>query len=404
MALYTFKAVRVTGEPFEGQLEASDRFALYREIRKQGGSVLSVHEARKKRGLTFDLGALFGSVKTAEKIVLLRNLAAMIDAGLSLARGLSVMERQSRNKKLKEVLQAIEGEINQGGTLHDGLAKFPKIFPPFLIAMVRAGEESGTLGKALRIVALQMDRSYHLTKKIRGAMIYPGIVLSVMVLVGAIMLIFIVPTLTSTFNDLHVTLPTSTKIVIAVSNFLAHNTLVALAGLIFLVGAFIYAIRTPKGSRALDWTLLRVPIINGLVKQTNTARTTRTLSSLLSSGVSVTNAITITQDVLQSSYFKAVMKEAREHIEKGEQIAATIEKYPNLYPVMVGEMIAVGEETGKLSELLLQVAEFYEDEVEQKTKDMSTIIEPFLMVVIGITVGFFAYSMITPIYSISSSF
>ena len=405
MTLFKYKAVRADGEVYEGEIETTDRFALYREVRKQaGGTVLSVRTAHAGiSGFSIaKIDSFLGKVKTAEKIVLLRNLAAMIDAGLSLARCISVMERQTKNKKLKEVLQTLESDINQGGTLHDGLMKFPKIFSPLLVAMVRAGEESGALGKALRIVAIQMDRSYHLAKKIRGALIYPGIVVGVMVAVGILMLIFIVPTLTATFDDLHVELPTSTKIIVGASNFLVNNTLIALLAIAFVVIAFIAAARTRRGKRFLNWFILRIPIIGNLAKQTNTARTTRTLSSLLSSGVPVTSALSITEDVLQNSYYKAVVAEARLHIEKGEQIAATLQKYPKLYPPLVGEMISVGEETGKLSELLLQVAEFYEDEVEQRTKDMSTIIEPFLLVVIGIVVGFFAISMISPIYSVGS--
>jgi len=404
MTLFKYKAVRANGETFSGQLEAADRFALYKEVRKEGGTVLSVDTGGTRKAI-FSMervNIFLGRVKMAEKIMFLRNLGAMIKAGLPLARGLSVMERQTKNPKLKKILEEIESGIRQGGTLHDGFAKFPHVFSKLVVSMIKAGEESGSLGDSLAVITQQMERSYHLSKKIHGALIYPAIVVCAMVAVGVLMLIFIVPTLTATFNDLGVELPTSTRIVIGASDFLSNNTVLALGLLLAVVAAFIFAGRTKRGKRILDWLFLRLPIVGGLVRETNAARTARTLSSLLSSGVPVINSLSITEEVLQNSYFKEVIREAQEKIQKGEQIAVTFEKYPKLYPVLIAEMMAVGEETGKLSEILLDVAVFYEEEVERKTKDMSTIIEPFLMVIIGVVVGFFAVSMISPIYSISA--
>lgn len=224
-----------------------------------------------------------------------------------------------------------------------------------------------------------------------------------MITIGVLMLIYLVPTLTSTFKDLNVSLPFSTKMVIWLSDFLKNHIIINLLILITVGLVFYFSIKTKRGKRALDTFVLHVPVISGIVKDLNSARTARTFSSLLSSGVDVLVAVRITQDVIQNSYYKAVLKEAEINIEKGDPVSNIFLKHEKLYPVFVGEMVSIGEETGKLSEMLANVAQFYEEEVDQKTKDMSTIIEPFLMVVIGIGVGFFAISMLGPMYSLADA-
>jgi len=266
--------------------------------------------------------------------------------------------------------------------------------------MVKAGEESGRLAGALRTVALQMEQSYQLKRKIRGALMYPTIVITAMVIVGILMLIFVVPTLTQTFKELNIDLPLSTRIVIAVSDILSRYSIMSLTALVAVIVGLVAFSRTKNGRKAWSTTVLHLPIISTLVKETNAARTARTLSSLLSSGVDVVSALKITGDVLQNTRYRDIIREAEKKIQKGEQVSGTFTAHEDLYPPMVGEMVAVGEETGKLPDMLLQIAEFFEGEVAQKTKDLSTIIEPLLMIVIGIVVGFFAVSMISPTYSL----
>jgi len=269
--------------------------------------------------------------------------------------------------------------------------------------MVKSGEESGGLTSALKIVSSQLEKAYQLTKKIRGALIYPAIIISIMIVIGALMLIYLVPTLTATFKELNVDLPLSTQIVIFISDFLKNNIIFTLFGLCVIGFGLYVSFKTPKGKRVFDTFLLHVPIISGIVKQVNAARTARTLSSLLSSGVDVLVAIRITKDVIQNSFYKDVLQSAEVNVEKGEPISTIFLKNEKLYPAFVGEMVNIGEETGKLSAMLANVAEFYEEEVEQRTKDMSTVIEPFLMVFIGLAVGFFAISMLGPMYSLADA-
>lgn len=404
MPKFIISAVTKDKDSYEETIEADDRFAVYREVRGRGDTLVKLKEEGKRD--IFSLSFLTNAIHTVsddEKVVLARNIAAMLEAGLTSSRALAVMEKQTKNPRLKSILNSLIADVRRGSTLSAALAKFRDVFPALLISMVRAGEESGKLSESLRVVALQMDRANRLKKKIRGALMYPSIVLIAMLGIGVLMLIYVVPTLTQTFDELGAELPPTTLAVIAASNFLSANPLLSLLAMLAIVIGFILAMRTPRGKRASDWVMLRLPVIKGLVMETNAARTARTLSSLLSSGVDVILSISITKDVIQNSFYQAVLAEAEKKVVKGEALSGTFERHQKLYPPLVSEMIAVGEETGRLSGLLKEVAEFYEDSVEQQTKDLSTIIEPFLMLFIGAAVGFFAISMIAPIYSLSNA-
>lgn len=404
MARFKYTAEKSDGEPYNGVAEARDRFELYSVVRKEGGKILSVEEEGRRDWLSLAYwNTKFATVKEYDKILLARNLGAMLSAGLALARALSVLERQTKNPKLASVVGEIAGSVRRGDTLHDALAQFPNVFPRLFIAMVRAGEEGGNLPDALSVVSEQMERMYQLKKKIRSAMIYPCVIIVAIIGIGILMMVKVVPTLAQTFEEVGADLPRSTQFVIAVSDFLVQYTLLALTlGAASLVLAYL-AVRTPLGRRATDFIFLHMPLISPMVKEVNAARTSRTLSSLLSSGVDVISSLEITGQVVQNHYFRSVINDAQSQVGQGQPLSAAFVRREDLYPPFVGEMMSVGEETGALSEMLKRLAAFYEDEVDRKTKDLSTIVEPFLMVIIGCAVGFFAVSMITPIYSLSQN-
>jgi len=217
------------------------------------------------------------------------------------------------------------------------------------------------------------------------------------------MMITVVPTLAQTFAEAHAVLPISTRIVIGVSNLLQQDTGFVILAVVLLAALFLAGLKTKVGKRAVDFLILHLPAIRGLVCEVNAARTARTLSSLLSSGVDMLASLDITHDVVQNSYFREVIKEAQEGVRDGGALSVVFAKHEELYPAFVGEMMAVGEETGQTNEMLKRLAIYYEEQVDHKTKDMSTIIEPFLMLFIGVAVGFFAISMITPIYQMSQN-
>lgn len=398
---FSYTAINKEGNKYTSTLEAADKSAFYQEFKKTGDTLVSVAEAKSA---SFNIQFNFLTrIKTLDKITFARNIGNMLDAGLSLSRSINVIERQSTNIKMQEICRSLNASIASGKTLHESLAAHPKVFSKLFISMVKAGEESGNLVESLKHVSSQMEKSFLLNKKVKGAMMYPSVILSVMVLIGVLMLIYVVPGLTKTFVDLKVELPTSTKIVLGISSFLQNYYILAFLMLVGAIFGVIYGLKTEIGKKIFDTVILRIPVISGIVKESNSARTTRTLSSLLSAGVDLLQAVKITGEVMQNVLYKDVLKRTEAVVEKGEPLSTIFEQETRLYPIFVSEMISVGEETGKLATMLIGVATFYENEVEQKTKDLSTIIEPVLMVIIGASVGFFAVSMITPMYSVMNN-
>ena len=397
--------IRKEGIPDETRIiEAPSRFAVYEQIQKEGGVVTELHEGNNSwiklpSWLFMTIGT---GVKRIEIIHAAKNISTMLSAGLSLSRTLSVIERQSSNKRLKAITIGLSDSIKKGSSFHEALAQYPKVFSELFIAMARAGEESGSLADSLTVVALQMERSEELSRKIKGAMMYPSIIIIAIVIVGILMLMYVVPTLAKTFTDLGVQVPLATRIIMALSDFVVAHSLIVFAALISFVVGSIAFIRSKKGRNIVLTGALYLPIIGELVRETYTARTARTLSSLLSSGVPILDALAITKEVVHVHIFANVIEEAEAHVKKGELLSTSFVEHTHLYPILMSEMLLVGEETGKVAQMLKQIAEFYETDIAEKTKNLSTIIEPVLMLLIGVVVGIFAVSMIAPIYSLSS--
>lgn len=399
---FKFKAIKLSGERYEGIAQSKNKFSLYNEFKNEGSILISAEEIKNNsvNRLFSKSGLSLNRVSPLQKISLAKNLSSMLKAGLSLSRALSVIEKQTGHGYFQDIVIDLNSEIKAGRSLSEALKKYPKIFSNLFVAMTKAGEESGSLVEALANVALQAEKVYRLQKKIKGALIYPGVIVSAMLLVGILMFIFVVPGLTATFKDLDTALPFSTQLVISFSDFLSTNWLLTIFILIAVVGGLIILARSKIGHLILDNILVRLPLIGDLVVEANTARTMRTFSSLLLAGVPVSDSLIITTEVVDNHLYKKVINEALMIVEKGESISTVFEKNYKLYPAFVGEMVSVGEETGNLGLMLSEVAAFYENDVEERTKDLSTIIEPILMIIIGVAVGFFALSMITPIYSV----
>ncbi len=397
---FTYYAKKVSGEEMKGVMDAKNHFDLAKILRTQNYFLVSCKsESESKKKKIFCLPSFLMRVSASEKIFFSRNLSVMISAGISVDRALEIFNKQTKNKKFKNIINSISNNIKKGNSLSESMKSYPTVFPPVFIAMVKAGEESGNLSGSLGLIAEQLERDYVLVKRIKGALIYPAIIISAMILIGILMFIYVVPTLVSTLKELGVELPLSTRIVIAVSDFFVHNLIlmIIIAGLagIIISGFF----RSSKGKILTGAVLLRIPLISTLVKKINSSRTSRTLASLIKSGVNMVEALSITKDVIENFYFKKIIEQAKNDIQKGIPVSESFKKADKFYPILVGEMMAVGEETGKFSEMLLRLADFYEEEIAETTKNMSTIIEPILMIIIGAAVGFFAIAMIKPMYS-----
>lgn len=382
--------------------EAKDRFEIAHTLRREGFTVVSVVAPKTSYvKLLQDLFSDLRRVSLREKIVFAQNLGAMITAGLPLSRALAVFERQVSNPRFKEIIQATQRSVDRGESLSEALGKYPKIFTRVFVSMVKAGEESGKLPDALHTVSTQLEKTYSLRKKIRGALMYPSIIIITMIGIGIFMAIYVVPTLTSSFSSLNASLPASTQLVLVISNFLVAHTILFFVSLILLIVGGMYCIRSASGKRLIDRLVLRMPLFSKLAKESNAATLCRTLASLISSGVDMVEALGITAQVMNNSLYRDSLLHAQLAVQKGLPLSGIFREDAALYPPLVSAMGEVGEETGRLAEMLTSTAVFYEEEVDTAARNLGTIIEPILMVVIGIVVGFFALAMIQPLYSIT---
>jgi type IV pilus assembly protein PilC len=408
MSKFSFKARDKDGKEASGYRDASDKYELARFLRNDGLLLLSAEEvmesgAKKGKSLNFSISfsKLLGRVKLTDKIVFSKNLGVMIGAGLPLTRALDALSRESHNEKFKEVITDLIDQVRQGKTFHESLGRHPRVFPPLYVSMVEAGEKSGKLQESLTLIANQMQADYDLIRKVRGAMVYPTVILVAMLIIGIVMLIYVVPTLTVVFKELNVALPPTTQFIIWLSDIFVAQGLWIVLGMIAALAGLVHLARTVAGKNFLDSFIIRMPLIGPLAKKFNAARTSRILSSLISSGVQILDSLDVTSRVVQNHLYGLVLADAKAAIQRGETISSIFLKHEELYPSLLGEMLSVGEETGEMSRMLGEVATFYEAQVTEATRDLSTIVEPLLMIIIGVAVGFFAVSMIMPMYSLT---
>ncbi len=405
MPTYHYKVRDKEGQDTEGEESAKDQYALAHSLRAEGLTVISIKESNTASKNSFgELPQFLQRISLEEKMNFARNISVMIGAGLSLSKALDIMSHQTRGTKFKAVIDSMSDLVRKGKAFHEALGEHPKVFPKFFQEMVRAGEKSGKLEGALQLVSIQLKKDYALGKKVKSAMVYPIIVIAAMAGIGILMLIYVVPTLIQTFKELNVVLPLSTRFVIFLSQTLVQS------GFIFIIAAVsggygLYKFfGSETGKKTLDWIFIHAPVVHKINQKFNAARACRTLSSLISAGVDIVEALTITEGVLDNHFYKNILIDAREKIQKGDTISKAFLGNENLFPPLVGEMMAVGEETGQLSKMLLRLAMFYENEVAVATKDLSTIVEPVMMIVIGVVVGFFAISIISPMYDLVGAF
>ena len=387
--------------------EAVDRFTLARDLRDEGWVLIVAKDISKMKkswlGKLSLSSLLAGRINLKDKILFVNNLGAMVGAGLPLSRALAAISRQTKKKVLKSMLEAIGVRIGQGESLSRALSQYPETWPEIFTAMIGVAEESGKLSETLKTLGDQLSKTYDLKRKVKGAMIYPAVIITAIIIVGVLMLIFLIPILAATFAEIKVELPLSTRVVIGISNLLADHYLIFIVLVLGLgLGVWRFA-KTKIGSRLLDQIIMKLPVIGELNKKYNSATIMRTVSSLIGAGVSLVESLTITQKVAGNVFYQEALVLATEKVQKGVTLSSIFNEHEYLFPIFVGEMTMVGEETGKLPEMLLRGAVFYEEDIDQATKNLSTIIEPVLMILIGIAVGFFAVSMLGPMYSLSSA-
>jgi len=400
--LYTYRAIDRNGVAVPGEREAGSERELADLLRHEGLLMLDAKSpeegARSARGIASRIPNPFRRVTLVERMVFSRNLAVMVGAGLSLTRAIDALAEQSSNPKFKKILAALRNDISRGKSFAESLRPYGNTFGPVFINMVEMGELSGNLEKVLTVLARQMKRDHDLRSKVKGALMYPAIVVSALFLIGILMMVYVVPTLTATFTELEIPLPFTTRVIIGASNFLLHYYLYTAIGFALVIAGALYAFRLPGFRHAFDRAVLVVPVFGELIRKLNSARFARTLSSLIAAGTPIARSLEVTAAVLGNNRFRDSLAGAAEGIQTGRALSDILKQHPDLYPPLVTEMLQVGEETGTTSRMLLRLALFYEEEVTATTRNLSNIIEPTLMIVIGVIVGFFAVSMIQPIY------
>lgn len=396
---YTAKDI-TTGKTSGGEMEAKDERALAQDLRAQGILLTSHKELVSEQTISVKFLDRFTSVPLKEKMVFTRNLAVMVSSGLTVSRAIHNLSVQTQNKAFKKILLSVYDEVQAGRTLADGMAKYPRVFNELFVNMIAVGEISGNLEEILDILALQLEKEHDLTSKVRGALIYPSVIVVAMIGIAVLMLTYILPQIIGVFKDMDVKLPATTLFIMAMSDFLRNNAILSTGMFVgAIVGIKLFA-GTGPGKRFFALTFLYLPIIGGIIIKVNCARFARIYSSLLKSGIPVVHGLTIVSKTLGNVYYKDALAEAIAEVQKGVELSKIIGKYPHIFPILVTQILEVGEETGKTEVVLQRLAEFYEEEVSQITKNMSSIIEPILMLLIGGGVGFFAVAMLQPMYSV----
>ncbi len=397
-----YTAKNYSGEVRSGEIEVKDEKDLARILRSENFFLTSFKklEVEKEKGDGISFLDRFSTIPLKEKLMFTRNLSVMVASGLPVSKSLKNLAIQTKNKKFQAILKNIQEDVQAGNQLSDGMAKFPGVFNDLFVNMIRVGEVGGNLEQVLSILALQMEKDHDIMRKTKGALVYPAVILVAMVGIGFLMMIFVIPQLTAMFDEFDSELPMSTKFIIFLSNLFESHWALMLSGVIIFIIIVIVFLKTAAGKRTIGFISINLPGVSNLVIKLNCARFCRIYSSLLGSGVPVVEALKILSRTLGNFRYKKILVRAAENVQKGENLSSIIYEEKKVFPVLVPQMIEVGEETGKTEEVLAKLADFYEQEVDQITKNLSSIIEPILMIFIGTAVGFFAISILQPMYSV----
>ena len=390
MPNFTYTARSQSGELKTATMEASSREDVVAQLRRQRLSVVKVDEEAKPRKTK-------GSVGMRDIVIFTRQFSTMINAGLPLVQALDILAKQTENKALSDVTRAVVFDVESGHTVADALAKHPNAFSELYVNMVAAGEAGGILDTILMRLATFMEKNDALVRKVKGAMIYPGVIMSVAVIAIAVLLLFVIPVFESMFASVGLALPLPTRVVIGLSKFLKGYWWAVGGGVVGGVYLLRKYYKTPSGQLAIDRLLLKMPILGDVLRKSAVSRFTRTLGTLISSGVSILDGLEITAKTAGNRVIQDAIMASRASIAGGDTIAAPLQKSA-VFPPMVISMIAVGEQTGGLDEMLSKIADFYDEEVDAAVSGLLSLLEPIMIVFLGVVVGGMVVAMYLPIF------
>lgn len=403
MGFFSYKARDSGGKVIAGLVEAPSQEAASQLLHDKQLFITALSESRGARSLVPGAMKMEQRIPFGEIVNFTRQLSTMVVAGLSLPESLTILRAQTTNVAFSTILAEMEHQIVSGGNLGDALAKYPKHFTPIYIALIRAGESSGQLDQVLSRLADSMEGQRDFRSKVSGAMIYPVIIVVGMSVVVMIMMTVVIPKLTELYKDFGVKLPASTQLLINMSDFFVHFWWLMIAVSVGGYFGFLKWRKTLTGEFITDSLYLKIPLFGELQKKIILVEFTRTLSMLITSGIRLLDALQILKNALGNVLFRNAIVDISKKVERGFPLGETFADYP-VFPPIVAQMMKVGEETGKLDDTLLKLSKYFESESENLVKGLTTAIEPIIMVVLGVGVGFIVISVITPIYNLTSQF
>ncbi|HZJ18445.1 MAG TPA: type II secretion system F family protein [Patescibacteria group bacterium] len=395
-----YKAATKEGKIIQGLIDAKDVNEAAGYLRNKEFMVIRIDAVTSDSFQA--LLAKLNKVKSADVVLFTRQLSSMLESGLTLMRALEIFRDQVQSKAMIEVVSSLITDVEGGRPLSSALAKFPDVFSPIYISLVRAGESSGLLDKVLLRLADNLEKQQKLKSTIKAALMYPMVVVTLMIVVVFVMMIFVIPQLSVLYKNLNIPLPLPTQIIVGMSNFVIIFWPIIIIASVFL---FVFLKRwkkTEQGQLILDNIVLKTPVFGLLIKQTILTEFSRTFGLLVGTGTLVVDALLETGDTMGNIYYKNAVKDVSKQVEKGISVGDAMQANP-LFPAMIVQLVKVGEQTGKVDDNLLKASEYYEREVNQTVKTLTTAMEPFIMVILGVGVGFLIISVITPIYSLIST-
>ena len=394
MPIFRWKGKNFKGEEIKGEIEAATKEEAESKLKEQGiipSKIVKIYE--------INIPFLSQRVSLKDIVVFTRQFSTMIEAGLPLTQGLDILSQQAENRKLKQVISGIKARVESGNSLAASVKEYKNIFSDLYINMIKAGETSGNLDIMLKRLATLLEKNLSLKRKVRGALIYPVVVLLVATIVTSVLLIKVVPTFADMYTSVGKSLPLLTQVVVNLSNFLRHNIGYVFGAIVFLVILIKIIRKTERGRYIIDDFLLKLPVVGELIKKSSIARFSRTLSTMLSSGVPILDGLENIAKTSNNAVIEKALYYIREQIGQGNTMGYSL-KETKIFPPMVSQMVAIGEETGRLDFMLEKIADFYDEEVEQMVSNLTTLIEPFVIVFLGIIIGGIIIAMYLPIFKI----
>ncbi|MFO7965503.1 MAG: type II secretion system F family protein [Desulfobacterales bacterium] len=400
MPIYLWEGKNRRNEPQKGEMEAASEQAVRANLARL--LIKPTKVKKKPKDLFENVTMLQPKVKTNDVIIFARQFSTMIDAGLPILQCLEILHSQQENKTFQKIIKEIKESVEGGETLADSLKKFPKEFDDLFVNMVSAGEAGGILDTILKRLAGYLEKSAKLKSKVKGAMVYPLVVLGISILVTIVILVFVIPVFQEMFSTLGGELPAPTQFVVKLSEFFKSNILYIIIALVLFLYAFKRYYKTEKGRATIDRMVLRLPIFGILVRKVAVAKFTRTMGTMLTSGVPILGALDITAKTAGNKTIESAIYNVRSGISEGKTMADPLAE-SEVFPTMVCSMIAVGESTGALDTMMIKIADFYDDEVDQAVENLTSLIEPFMMVFLGVVVGGLLISMYLPIFTMAGN-